>query len=109
MKFETKPTRREVPCTRRGRPSYKWVDAVYVIQDGVKLYPPMRIREAQNFIQTAKANARLMASAPDMHKALEDIENVLKNNPLAEVGNSTVHYALRRARAALAKAKGEQP
>jgi hypothetical protein len=55
MKFETEPTRIEIPCSKKGRPSYKWVDSLYVIQDGVKLYPPMRTREAWKFIREAKA------------------------------------------------------
>lgn len=54
MKFETEPTRIEVPCLKRGRPSYKWVDALYIIQGGVKLYPPLRIMEAKRFIRATK-------------------------------------------------------
>lgn len=40
-------TRMEVPSPSRGRPSYRWVDACYVVRpDGMKEYPPVRIREA---------------------------------------------------------------
>ena len=40
-------TRAEVPSRSRGRPSYRWVAAVYVIRpDGTKEYPPVRLREA---------------------------------------------------------------
>lgn len=45
------PTILEVPSLRRGRPGYKWVNGVYVVIDGVKLYPPMRIREAKNYVK----------------------------------------------------------
>lgn len=55
-----------------------------------------------------EANARLIAASPEMHDALVAIETVLKGHPLAEVGNSTVHCALRRARAALILAQGDQ-
>ncbi len=40
-------TRMEVPSPRNGRPSYRWVDACYVVRpDGTKEFPPVRIREA---------------------------------------------------------------
>lgn len=58
---------------------------------------------------TLEANARLIAAAPEMYEALAAIEAVLRGNKLANVGNSTVHYALCQARTAIAKATGEQP
>ncbi len=43
-------TQIEIPRPVRGRPSYVWVEGVYVIQpDGKTLFPPMRIREARKF------------------------------------------------------------
>jgi hypothetical protein len=53
-KIEFEDTRIEIPSPRNGRPSYRWVDALYVIVDGKKLYPPMRIREAKNFAERLK-------------------------------------------------------
>lgn len=50
MKIEFEPTQFEVPSPRKGRPGYRWVEGVYVILDGKKIYPPMRIREAKAFV-----------------------------------------------------------
>lgn len=55
-----------------------------------------------------EANARLIAAAPEMYEALAAIEAVLRGNKLANVGNSTIHYALCLAKNATAKATGEQ-
>jgi hypothetical protein len=50
MKVEFESTRFEVPSPRNGRPCYRWVEGVYVVLDGKKIYPPMRIREAKSFV-----------------------------------------------------------
>jgi hypothetical protein len=37
----------EVPCTRRGRPSYRWTTGYYVVNPaGAKVYPPVLRSEA---------------------------------------------------------------
>ncbi len=51
------PARFEVPTQRNGRPGYKWVDGLYVVVNGAKQYPPMRIREAKAFARAAIAKA----------------------------------------------------
>jgi hypothetical protein len=59
MKIETERTQIEIGSPRlrilRGRrtyqPSYRWVESVYVIVDGKKIYPPMRPREAKAYIK----------------------------------------------------------
>jgi hypothetical protein len=57
MTIETEPTRIEIPSPRYDRkrnnyrPSYRWVEAVYVIVDGRRIHPPMRLREAKAYIQ----------------------------------------------------------
>ena len=45
------PTRLEVPAPRDGRPSYKWVDGLYVVVNGNRLYPPLRAGEAKDLGQ----------------------------------------------------------
>lgn len=49
MKIEFEETTIEVGMPKHGRPSYRWVPALFVVVDGRKLYPPMRIREARRF------------------------------------------------------------
>lgn len=49
MKITFEETQIEVGTSVRGRPSYRWVRALYVIRDGVRIYPPMRVREARRF------------------------------------------------------------
>lgn len=58
MKITTEPTRIEVwrNATRKKKGHYAWVSGVYVIVDGQKHYPPMRIREAKRYIAELKGN-----------------------------------------------------
>lgn len=45
--IKVKRMQMEVPCTKRGRPSYKWVVG-YLVQEpttGHWIYPPVRYRE----------------------------------------------------------------
>ena len=42
------PTRLEVPEPRDGKPSYGWVDGLYVVVNGNRLYPPLRVGEAKD-------------------------------------------------------------
>lgn len=60
--------------------------------------------EAINFPGQTEANARLIAAAPELYEALEELLSATK-----EVGY--VHYApmRRKAEAVLAKARGETP
>jgi hypothetical protein len=51
-----------------------------------------------------KANALLIAAAPEMIAALQEIEEQLFGHPDRDVGNSKVHYAWQKARAAIAEA-----
>ena len=51
-----------------------------------------------------KANAILMAAAPEMITALQEIEEQLFSHPDRDVGNSKVHYAWQKARSALSAA-----
>lgn len=51
-----------------------------------------------------KANALLIAAAPEMIAALTEIEDQLFGHPDRDVGNSKVHYAWHKARNAIAKA-----
>lgn len=46
MAITLEPTRMEIPQTKRGKPSYQWVDAYYIVSHGSKQYPPLRVREA---------------------------------------------------------------
>lgn len=57
-------------------------------------------------VRQRDANGALMAAAPDMLKELEAIAESLASHPDAARGDSKVHYALMRARAGIAKAKG---
>jgi hypothetical protein len=49
----------------------------------------------------------LVAAAPELLEALRQIEAQLSTHPEAEEGNSKVHFAMHKARTAIAKAKGE--
>jgi hypothetical protein len=49
-----------------------------------------------------KANARLIARAPEMYEALNEIADLLTTHPDARRGNSIIHLALTKARARLA-------
>jgi hypothetical protein len=45
-----RPVKLEVPCTRRGRPSFKWVHGYQVVTpEGAELLPYMRMMEAIRF------------------------------------------------------------
>ena len=60
----------------------------------------------RNIVQSVdgKANAILMAAAPEMITALQEIEEQLFSHPDRDVGNSKVHYAWQKARSAIATA-----
>ncbi len=46
----------EVPVRRRGRrATYRWVAAAHLVVDGMKQYPPMRLREAKRALKEALA------------------------------------------------------
>ena len=51
-----------------------------------------------------EANALLIAAAPVMFAALQEIEDQLFGHPDRDAGNSKVHYAWQKARAAIATA-----
>jgi hypothetical protein len=57
-----------------------------------------------NLLPTYKPNIQFIAAAPDMAKALEEIENMLAGHPESGTGNTKVHYAMHAAKAALIKA-----
>lgn len=66
---------------------------------GGGLFSPAEIRAALDEV----ARLRRMAAAASI--ALEKIQSaevVLRNNPLASVGNSTIHFALHKTRGAIA-------
>lgn len=42
-------TELEVPCVRHRKPTYRIVSALFVIVNGVKIYPPMRINDAKKY------------------------------------------------------------
>jgi len=48
------------------------------------------------------ADARLIAAAPDLLDALAEIANLLATHPDVEIGNSKIHYAMHKARNAIA-------
>lgn len=48
------------------------------------------------------ANAQLIAAAPDLLDALAEIANLLATHPDVEIGNSKIHYAMHKARNAIA-------
>ena len=52
------------------------------------------------------ANARLIVAAPDMAEALQMLAASVSSSD--EIGNADLHEAVEAARAALAKARGEQ-
>lgn len=56
-KIQFEECRMEIGSPVRGRPSYRWVDALYVIVDGKKIYPPMRVREARRYAKELTAKA----------------------------------------------------
>lgn len=61
-------TQIEVACMRRGRPTYRWAQALYVVVDGNKHFPPMRAREAKRYAKEVQESARARA----VHLGRED-------------------------------------
>ncbi len=61
----------------------------------------------QDYVDNLYADATLIAAAPELLEALEEIEQQLAEHPDKDTGNSKVHYVWHKARAAIAKAKGE--
>lgn len=52
MTVTLEPTRVEVWRRNRGKVAQSvWVAAVFVVVDGRKLYPPMRVREARKYVK----------------------------------------------------------
>ena len=84
-------------------PWYAVVDTVYT--DGCEAYgPTMAIAEVDGLgNENQEANAHLIAAAPDMLKALEDVDARLTHIGHMEA-NALTHGIVR---AAIAKAKGE--
>jgi len=54
----------------------------------------------------ASFNARLIAAAPELLAALQQVETMLSDHPDAKRGNSKVTFLMYAARAAIAKAEG---
>lgn len=49
-------TQISIPVRRRGRrATYRWVPAAHLVVDGLKQYPPMRLREANQALKEALA------------------------------------------------------
>ncbi len=47
----------EVPCTRRGRPSYRWTNGYYIVDTkGAKIYPPVPRYEAYDLARSIYGN-----------------------------------------------------
>lgn len=70
-----------------------------------------RVSEGVGGTHNAEANARLIAAAPLMLEALQDVlrEFVDPNQGLDQFDSAIVRKAVERARAAIAAATGEQP
>lgn len=62
IRFE--PARFEVG-TGKNRPAYRWVDGLYVIANGNKIFPPMRTREAKAYARQLVKAARLATKVYD--------------------------------------------
>jgi len=62
--------------------------------------------ESKRHSPKKKANACLIAAAPDLLEILKDIEHQFSNHPELQKGNSKVSYVYHKARAAIAKAEG---
>jgi hypothetical protein len=69
--------------------------------DGYWLMSMKRITEE------LKANARLIAAAPELYEALEECKRVLSDLQSTQLEGTRTRAAWEKARAALAKARGE--
>jgi hypothetical protein len=72
-----------------------------------KWFTVARIDKPRFTQEGIEANSRLIACAPELLEALQQIEAQLSEHPEANTGNSKVHFAMHKARAAISKAKGQ--
>ena len=78
-------------------------DGGLVVRSSKSMHELCQIHSSYKYKDAHKANARLIAAAPEILEALEDCERNMIISTQADMAR------LDRIRAAIAKAKGEQP
>lgn len=108
MNVHLEMTQIEVPVRRRGRrATYRWVPAAYLVVDGLKQYPPMRLHEAKRALKEALSTPHTMKEHQDraqnlaMRRAsLED--RIARLLPLVASGDRVAARSVRSMRRELA-------